>query len=136
MNLENLTDGQLGVIGYEAGKAFADEFWDRVKESNGYKFRPRPAEYLLRELGKAIGKGLADVKAEECKIGLAEQEEIAVRSLIGKYKHNVEYPNNRKQWVPILKKVLRFYLDEGEMTLLVKAVEAGNLPDDPLDLFE
>ena len=59
---------------------------------------------------------------------------IVVWDLIDKYKYNIE--RGDKKWVAAFENVLRYYLDEEEMSLLKIAISTGQLPSNPLDLFE
>ena len=61
-------------------------------------------------------------------------ERVVVRELIDKYKFNVERGN--KEWVQAFESVLRYYLDEDEVSRLIVAISADQLPSNPLDLFE
>jgi len=58
---------------------------------------------------------------------------IVVWDLIDKYKNN--FDRNNVDWVIAFEKVLRYYLDENEMTILRNAIHNNQLPQNPLDLF-
>lgn len=59
---------------------------------------------------------------------------IVVWDLIDKYKFNIKRGN--QEWVEGFEKVLRYYLDEDEMSRLTMAINADQLPSNPLELFE
>lgn len=59
---------------------------------------------------------------------------IVVSDLIKKYKSNIE--RGDQEWTIAFEKVLRYYLDEGEMYCLMTAINNNQLPNSPIELFE
>lgn len=59
---------------------------------------------------------------------------IVVWDLIDKYEANIERQNAK--WIWAFENVLRYYIDEDELYILGNAIHGGDVPDNPLDLFD
>jgi len=76
---------------------------------------------------------MTDALSRSIKISHNQVLDIVVGDLIEKYNFNIEHGN--REWAAVFYRILRYYLDVGEMRLLDEAIASEKLPTNPLEIF-